>query len=274
MILYKYYPPEGIVALEKGTLAFTPPKFFNDPYEILPKVVHDYSEKIEQLSIFSTKRSYEMRKRVFSESDKKPSKKAFRRLVQKERETFTNRMKTELQKFPNKMASEMNELISREYGILCMSKIWDSHLMWGHYAKGFTGFCVGYEMPTKLLEKFEAIRVCYTDDRVAISGKSILDQKLQDGIIGKIIGNKFSDWMYESEVRYVVNLDLLTPNVKQDQFYLEHPSNIVTEVYVGQKASDPDKNRIKEALVTRSMRPTVYKIDIDAEEYRLVRCEM
>jgi hypothetical protein len=45
------------------------------------------------------------------------------------------------------MAKQLIEIVSKDFGIACLSMNWNHPLMWGYYSGGFTGFCVGYEMP-------------------------------------------------------------------------------------------------------------------------------
>ena len=40
-LLYKFYSPQALIALQDGTLAFTPPNRFNDAFEFLPRIVRD-----------------------------------------------------------------------------------------------------------------------------------------------------------------------------------------------------------------------------------------
>ena len=37
VVLYKFYKPDTLIALENQTLAFTPPKWLNDPFEFFSK---------------------------------------------------------------------------------------------------------------------------------------------------------------------------------------------------------------------------------------------
>ena len=47
MILYKYLPPERIDVLQKGVIAFSDPRTFNDPFEVSPVFAADDPEAIE-----------------------------------------------------------------------------------------------------------------------------------------------------------------------------------------------------------------------------------
>ena len=82
-LLYKFYSHRMINALKERTLAFTPPKHFNDPFELLPKIVSDSrAHRILQAAGAFTKKQKEAYRRGYNlEFGASLTKSEFNRLV-------------------------------------------------------------------------------------------------------------------------------------------------------------------------------------------------
>ena len=86
------------------------------------------------------------------------------------------------------------------YGVVSLSKIWNSVLMWGHYAHHHTGFCVGF-YETKLLESNNfgtGGPVIYNDKFPNINPEN--EMTFETSFIAT--HTKAKDWEYEEEYRF------------------------------------------------------------------------
>lgn len=87
------------------------------------------------------------------------------------------------------------------YGVLSFSEVWDSILMWGHYASNHTGFCIGFYLDK--LRDFQYFGgdgpVNYSDTFPAISPltETSIETLLQ------VTYTKAFAWNYEKEYRFI-----------------------------------------------------------------------
>lgn len=87
-------------------------------------------------------------------------------------------------------------------GILCLSKKFDSPLMWSHYANNHKGLCVEYDM--EYSGKNKAKKIIYGGSREL--KVSLIEKWLNQGVVPEEIENvclltKSKEWSYESEWR-------------------------------------------------------------------------
>jgi hypothetical protein len=82
-------------------------------------------------------------------------------------------------------------------GVLCMSKAWDSPLMWAHYADSHKGMVLGFDVPPKAFYKVD-----YVADRPKLAdlGLSGFDDITPEQI-KTLTRTKAAGWSYEQEYR-------------------------------------------------------------------------
>ena len=91
----------------------------------------------------------------------------------------------------------------KQYGVLSMSEICDSILMWTHYSAAHTGFCMQFERTdgNDLGSYDKCFPVIYDDEY-----PTFLPQQLQDrSIVAKVITTKARQWSYEREWRMLAH---------------------------------------------------------------------
>jgi hypothetical protein len=120
--LYKYVDIAGLKRILQGSVRFTQPSAFNDPFELLPEVViaNDSGEK--QLSF-----SFDVRAQR-----RQPPPGALNEVP--EGCQASDAMSRDI-------VQQFNSLI----GILCLSRASDSLLMWSHYADQYAGAVVEFD---------------------------------------------------------------------------------------------------------------------------------
>ena len=87
--------------------------------------------------------------------------------------------------------------------ICSLSKTFDCHLLWAHYANGFSGMAIEVELPDKSSEVTE---VTY---RGVFAHIELHNQKIPSQTAQMILSSKYKEWEYEKEVRIL----------SQDQWY-------------------------------------------------------
>jgi Protein of unknown function (DUF2971) len=127
-------------------------------------------------------------------------------------------------------------------GICSFSEIKDSAPMWAHYAHGFTGICIAYNL-SRLLEAVEQdatfVQVLYKETVPIVSQSGPEECKM-------ILSYKNYGWRYEREWRMFGSLG-----------QVPYPNECVTRVYLGSQMTDENRN-----LVTSRLR----RLNIDTQD--------
>lgn len=79
--------------------------------------------------------------------------------------------------------------------VCALSKTFDCHLLWAHYAAGFSGMAIEVELPHNAPE---VVEVQY---RGVFAQVAIADEAVAAETARTILGSKYSEWAYEKEVR-------------------------------------------------------------------------
>lgn len=250
-LLCKFYSHRTINALKDRTLAFTPPKQFNDPFELLPKIISDSrAHKIRQAAGVFTKKQKEAYRRGYNlEFGTSLTKSEFNSLIKQHKNEIAVQAPQELEGFSRDMAKQLVEIVSKDFGIACLSKNWSHPLMWGHCSGGFTGFCVGYEMPLDTdFSGLSRVDVEYSAERYPLNEGSVLKGKISREIVDGIVRTKSVHWAYEEEVRFIMDVSspALAPNPDCTQFYLKLPCEVVPEIIVGMRCREVDRKALRD----------------------------
>jgi hypothetical protein len=274
ILLYKFYPPSTFKALKNQTLAFTPPKWFNDPFEFLPRIIRDEkSEKLlKNIGNFTKKEAERYRRAVLREHQHHYSKSEFKRLLKQNQTYLQNQTPIEFDTYSQDIATNLLNILSKSVGVLCLSKSWKNPLMWSHYSAGFQGFCVGYKLPSdsKALPKLE---VTYSDERFPLNETEVIMNRITPELVDGIIARKSLHWKYEEEVRYIVSLShpKLESNADSSQFYLKHGSLAVQEILLGLRCSQHLRTELC-ALASKSYpHAMIYNTSPDMHDFDIYR---
>lgn len=150
----------------------------------------------------------------------------------------------------------------KQIGICSFSKSCLIDPMWSYYASGYTGYCLVYDKNDIMIadtplnsSKRNLLVVQYEDNVPVVSIQDVSNRNL---LLTKMTSCKNKDWEYEREVRIITD----TPGKHK-----YHKAALVGVVF-GQKMSDTNKNKIREALRGRNV--TFYeKINGNAYENKL-----
>jgi len=239
MSLYKYVPPERLDVLRNLRIRFTQPGAQNDPFEFRPLV--------------SRFRRPEVARQRLSEQWKKAFPDAVGRL---DPDTQTE-LKEFMKIFPACVASvkelrldeadeqsdsasreEIFQEMNRQVGILSLSEIPDSFLMWWRYAAGQSGFVYEFDDRHSWFwakteendDTHELRKVTYVD--VPSSPYSAeLDAH-------EVLYSKRKNWEYEREWRIIRPFVESSLRIGDDAFLFDFSPAALTGVIVGSSTTD------------------------------------
>lgn len=188
---YKYVPFDigSLKIITQGTIKFTKPSEFNDPFDCDPE--HD-SEKSEEFIESRPDLVQKVAELLNLSPDQMPVKKL--QMVERLRNSIKG--------------GHFGQPASDNVGICCLSKDPLNLLMWAHYADHHKGFVVEFDIPVESYDKpesevefFELLvpqEVIYTQKKPIVKNKDSLEMKLEKQFL-----TKGQDWVYEQEERVV-----------------------------------------------------------------------
>lgn len=173
--IYHYTSFENAVKiLSNGTLYFSNPQKFNDPFDCNENLIN---------TRLSRKGVTEFVERNFKELDNSKKEKLINHLIGEK-------------KLSNKISTSLTHN-KKKIGVSCFSKICDNILMWSHYANKHKGVCIGFDTPFSTNEFF-LHPVNYLNK---FEKKAYMDNPA-DTLLHWVL-SKSHHWKYENEVRAV-----------------------------------------------------------------------
>lgn len=214
---YKYISFEGCLKiLSEGTLKYTKPLKFNDPFDCYPYMPEHGTDKF------------------------------FKRLSKKERTTPIPAKKELRKNFANMRRTgsqgKLHEIMSESIAITCFSTNPFSVPMWAHYANNHEGCIIEFQVNEHILAKIaqespnspilSPIYVKYSDERLPLCDK--------DGFVNAFnpVFVKSTQWKYEEEVRAYLSAEGIFPFNRLQ----------ITKVFTGVRISDSNKKAVKDTI--------------------------
>lgn len=134
--------------------------------------------------------------------------------------------------------------IKNSVKVVCLSEVYDSILMWSHYAQNHTGFCIEYDFEENNMFYKRLYPVKYTKDRCAISKADMSNSNTH--WIYKTICSKSDVWSYEKEWRIVTaNFEKMGLKNLEGKYVFDLKTNIKA-FYLGAKIAENFKKEIIE----------------------------
>jgi hypothetical protein len=120
------------------------------------------------------------------------------------------------------------------HGVLCFSKNPRSPLLWGHYAASATGLVLGFD--SALLTWKNRMDIKYDKSRPILKWPADVDttEAEMSNLLSTCFGVKASEWEYEQEVRYVVELQKCKPLA--GMYFDEFPYRALSLVIIGTRS--------------------------------------
>lgn len=244
MSLFKYLSSSNLQPLENRQFRFTQPIEFNDPFEVRPhfsgmfgkydivELINEHKDK-EFEDLFNDLPFYlKLLPRVWI-------KRALLTLINGNPDIFRERVKEAEKKISPLAQDIFPAIISKDIGILCLSKNPESILMWSHYADSHSGVLVEFDeeneffnqlnisSENKDIDKFhgKALPVNYRRSRPRFE---YFDKSWPD-----IFFTKSIDWAYEEEHRMLMPLSKANRVVNEKIYLFEIPEKAFKAVYFG-----------------------------------------
>jgi hypothetical protein len=249
--LYKYLPfNEGsLKILTEGTIKFTKPSDFNDPFDCDPEHDAENIDKYLETRPDIIEKVLKIRNAKCKDSSK-------------ERKAMKTRLKIAIEN------GHFGQEASNDVGICSLTRNPLNLLMWAHYALNHTGFVVEFEIP---LESFypaeEEIKyfewlipqvvqyektkpvVYFDDDKNTKMSKQFL-------VKGK-------DWEYEKEERVI-------DYIRKSGIHRYDRNTILKSVFAGMRMNSKDNNELKEAvfdLKNIGLNVDIYRVKLVKRQY-------
>jgi hypothetical protein len=264
-IIYKYrnwteeYHKDILI---KNNLFMASPDYFNDPFDCRIPINYtllDTPEKIEKYVVSFVERH----KQLFLS----------RRIDLQEE---INRMTIDYTNNIEQIQSNYEKILfagqNQHYGVLSLSKRWDSILMWAHYAQNHRGFCVGFwEEKLRESRKFDKGGPVSYNPENEYPQIHPLTEDNEDKMVDKFkeTHTKAFDWKYEEEYR--IN-KLFYPEIPTNEDrIITIPDDFFAEITIGLMMPNEHKNEIIELARRKNIRVyqakrIPFKFVIDREE--------
>lgn len=254
MFRYKYLPfDEGSTKIiSEGTIKFSSPLEFNDPFDCRPYLEPD---SINEL--------WETRPELYRSACQRAGLSPAQRI--QERSKMTARLRREIE------SGNFERSLLQGVGVVCLSRTATNILMWSHYATFHRGFVVEFAIPTKgtrasipdLISLLVPHPVHYSEQRPRIRlGEFHKEEDLQNSFL-----TKSSHWSYEEEER-VIGYDRL-PGISK---YARDV--VLRSVIAGINMSSSDYQRlcniVERTNSEKGLNIGVYRAAEVAHEYQLI----
>jgi hypothetical protein len=249
ILRYKYVPLDNsfkapfdekgsLSIIKDGTMKFTRPKDFNDPFDCYPEV-----------DAKAISKDYGQHKEFFKELGRRCNLSPAQRIQEKPKQL------KKLEKAPN-----LSEILNNEIGICSLSRNPLNLLMWAHYASSHTGFVVEFSIPTEQISSLDDAINC---TRTCLVPFSVIYEKEKPivtsrGSYDKYFLTKGKDWEYEQEERVI----------DHDRKAGIHPydrKRILKSVIAGMRMSDNNfavlKNTVDEVNNEHGTNVTVHRAE-------------
>lgn len=161
-----------------------------------------------------------------------------------------------------KMYDTVFSAIKETFRVACFSTIYDSILMWSHYAGSHTGYCIEYDFEKINMVTDSIYPAIYSnkryDDTDYVIGKS------QDGINHLLY--KASEWSYENEWRIIAHEGIFN---KEKGEYIEF-SDAITAIYLG--VNSDTRSGVKTIKEWAKMcEIPIYKMRPSRKQFKLIK---
>ncbi len=246
MSYYKYLSNKRADVLEQGSIRFTQPSAFNDPFEALPTfktLGEEFTLKNLAGDIYNP--FLNESKHLVDDTHVFP-REEIESLYTSKHQSF---MRIE-SKLCNDLTRVIRDAFDKSYGILSLTKNPKSILMWSHYANNHKGYLLEFDEHHPFFSAHIKMKpVVYSsirseDELIPKSGL-----KRYRNLFKKSI-----QWHYEEEWRVVAELKKSKKKIVCKPFDIhlfELPSDAIKSIVVGYLATNRFKNKIRRLISSR-----------------------
>lgn len=235
--LFKYVPPERADILEEECIAFTPPLRFNDPFDLHPTVAHITDRRYLRRAAIETEWQMPIPKSLPA------SRKSKREMLRSIRREVVKAMRAQAEPFAARVQSTMLSQFNERGGVLCLTSLKDSLLMWAHYAASHRGFVIEFNSEEPAFRDLGKVwRITYSRDR------PVADTTKRPQLEWFFVKGK--EWEYESEFRIIREFRHCQAVEKNGQVIHVYPlpKQAIKAIYLGVNMQQPARQRVLAAL--------------------------
>lgn len=266
-MLYKYFAIERSEFLSNRLIRFTQPSDFNDPFELHPSFDLMSKADIAALPPAPGHEGPEGRMRVLTPEALQAMFAAVLPGLQKQLAQHANH-EGAYALDNNRMAQAT---FDAKFGILCLSALADSLLMWAHYAGNHRGFVVQFDEthPFFSAAEFEGqslslTKVEYSSERPVLSYSTINSPYFYY--------RKSTEWAYEHEWRLIKPLSSASRVIEHEDFprcLYEIPRDAIKGVILGHAMPHETRVKLFEVLGNNLKHATIFQAALSRETYSL-----
>lgn len=172
------------------------------------------------------------------------------------------------EKITRNVVRDFKDAYDAHTGLLCFSGDWAEPVLWSHYAAKHRGICLGFNVPSKLLQQIQ-----YEDARILAElgdnpGLANIDPVLQEALLR----TKSSGWQYEDEYRRFVPL---TDAFKEEKLYFLPfgPDLELAEVVMGPMCGHSLQS-VRQLVTSRYPTAITYKTRLAYKSFKVVPDEL
>jgi len=272
-LLYKYLDRYGLDAIANLELKVTPPNEFSDPFEFTP------------LFRAEGEKSYQACYRLYSEwCSKDPERR------QEDYETF--KKGPILDRSHELLRERFQTLVSKTFGVICLSADPHGLIQWAHYAAGHSGLVLELDFEAEPFRSLLAsgsgdarslckVAYCMPDKRKAMSPHEPICDDTNEGITQLLLqcaSEKSEEWRPENEYRLVVPLDLSDDRTKEPlinhrfedgkmMYFLKLHSTALKRVILGVRVASEFSDKVRKAAALHGMEGRIVRARIDRQRY-------
>jgi len=246
-VLYKYgkFDEYTEKIFTNNEIYFSSPDEFNDPFDSKPRYICEGNkqQKISYL-LGLYKKKYPRRSKEEISADVK------REIITEGKEGIVL----------NEALETSGDRIRKMLGICCFSEKRDNILMWAHYAKQHTGFCLEFDIDNDFFRPItRAIKVEYDAILPEINVMQLSNYPREE--LGIKFLKKADDWEYEQEWRIV--------ETKKGPRIQNFPEAALSGVILGCRISQENKDNVFRWCGKRKHPPTLYEAREKQKEFGL-----
>jgi hypothetical protein len=273
MILYKYLQPARLDVLQHKMIRFTQPGDFNDPFEFRPLIqsvasdedVRAYVEEHFEQLVEAELAKYGALYHLLPQADLKE-------ILLKQKGLLPDLFRLLEPQALLRISPVIDSVLNLNMGVLCLSEVRDSILMWGHYTDNHRGFVVGFDSDHSFFSKrrtesdeFGFLRqVNYQLQRPSVT--------LTDTTSPSWFQTKSEHWAYEKEWRIVRVLSEAQHRIDVTPFpvcLFEFRAEAVREIIIGIRSA-PSIVREIQSLAAGFPKAALLKALEDTHDYGLI----
>jgi hypothetical protein len=275
MVLYKYLTPARLDVLDGRRIRFTQPAAFNDPFEFRPCIESAVTQA--HLREYVEQNFDEILKRELIEYP------LLRQLAPYRIVELLHPLKSRVPEifqllqphFLPGVSKAIDSAFNKNVGVLCLSEVRDSLLMWGHYTENHEGFVIGFDQghpffsirrgPEDEFGFLRQVKYCRSRPRVTLADTTGTDWFERKG----------EEWAYEREWRMMRVLGDAESRLEAAPYPIclfSFPADAVAEIIIGIRSSHEIRDRLtalspdfpKAKLLQAQEHPSEYVLVINA----------